>query len=61
MLDRHGLRRAVEIAGRLGVDQSLVWRVRTGRCRPGAAFVAGVLAAFPEVRFEDVFTVERGE
>lgn len=52
-----GLTSDRKIAEALGIDRSQVSRVRAGRNRPGEKFVAGVLAAWPEVKFEHFFTV----
>ncbi|WP_158852333.1 transcriptional regulator [Saccharothrix deserti] len=48
------------LAPAMGVNRSTISRVLTGELRPGAAFIAGALAAFAplEVRFEDLFEVE---
>lgn len=46
------------LAGAMGVDRTLLWRVKTGRCKPGEGFIARLLAVFPEVKFEDIFFLE---
>ncbi|WP_245950246.1 transcriptional regulator [Saccharothrix carnea] len=47
------------LAPAMGVNRSTVSRVLTGEIRPGAAFIAGALAAFAplSVQFEDLFEV----
>lgn len=41
----------------IGVDPATLSRVLKGRCAPGSKFIAGVLAALPEVEFADLFDV----
>ncbi len=43
----------------LGVDKTLLWKIRHGKSSPGGRFVASVLLKFPKKRFEDIFMVER--
>jgi transcriptional regulator with XRE-family HTH domain len=45
-------------AERLGFNRTTVARIERGETRPGYEFIAAVLHAFPEVRFEDVFEVD---
>lgn len=44
-------------AEQIGVDPATVSRVVTGQTAPGERFIAGVLAAFPELDFADLFEV----
>lgn len=44
-------------AEHIGVSRTTVARIEDGETRPGITFVAAVLVAFPDVRFEDVFEV----
>jgi DNA-binding XRE family transcriptional regulator len=46
-------------AERLGISRWNVSRVEKGETKPGYEFIAAVLYAFPDLRFEDVFEVER--
>jgi DNA-binding XRE family transcriptional regulator len=51
-------------AEKIGVSRTTVSRVQqgpseSGGIRPGENFIAGVLYAFPDLRFEDVFEVEQ--
>jgi hypothetical protein len=46
------------MALRIGVDKTMLWRVRTGRSNPGVEFIAKFLLAFPGMKFEDVFSIE---
>lgn len=41
----------------MGVDRSVLHRVRTGEAQPGAAFIAGALTALAPAKFEDLFEV----
>lgn len=43
-------------ARQIGVDESTLSRVRNGKSKPGAEFIAGVLTSFP-VRFEDIVSI----
>ncbi|MBC2728651.1 MAG: hypothetical protein HGJ98_19650 [Desulfosporosinus sp.] len=52
--------RDVDIASKIGVSTVQLWRVRLPdddprHNDPGPDFVAGVLAAFPDMKFEDLF------
>ncbi|TDD97564.1 hypothetical protein [Actinomadura rubrisoli] len=40
-----------------GQSEAYISRVRRGRREVNAAFIAGVLAAFPDLRFDDMFEV----
>lgn len=52
-----GLKTQADKARFLGVTEPTVGRVLNGDRRPGEAFIAGVLAAFPELEFSDLFEV----
>lgn len=45
----------VALAAKINIDTSMLWRVKTGRNNPGHEFIAKVLYAFPELKFEDLF------
>ena len=47
-----------QLAIRIGIDYSGLWRIKTGRNKPGEQFVAKILAAFPELTFEEVFFLD---
>jgi len=47
-----------ELAAKIGIDYSMLWRIKAGRNRPGQQFVARMLNAFPELTFEDVFFLD---
>lgn len=46
-------------ADRIGVSHTTVGRIEEGEMKPGGEFIAAVLDAFGDIRFEDVFEVER--
>jgi hypothetical protein len=48
-----------ELALFLRVSPVNVWRLMRGDIGPGERFIAAVLAAFPDKRFEDFFEVAR--
>lgn len=52
-----GLTSDTDIAERLGMNRTTVWRVLDGSIAPGERFIAAVLAAFPRIRFAEVFEV----
>lgn len=45
-------------ASAIGVNPATVSRVRRGLTAPGERFIAGVLAAIPEVDFGDLFEID---
>ncbi|RJX17732.1 MAG: hypothetical protein C4570_07705 [Ammonifex sp.] len=47
-----------QMAVKIGVDKTMLWRIKTERNNPGAEFIAKFLLAFPEMKFEDVFFIE---
>lgn len=54
-----------ELAKRIGVARTQLWRVRLPsndhrHNTPGKLFIAGVLRAFPEAKFEDFFFIDSG-
>lgn len=44
-------------AAGVGVTEPTIGRVMTGKRAPGEQFIAGCLAAFPELEFSDLFEV----
>jgi DNA-binding XRE family transcriptional regulator len=44
-----------QLARVMGIARETIWRAKTGETRPGEAFVAATLRAFPEMKFEDLF------
>jgi hypothetical protein len=58
-LRKRGLLNSTDIAARLGIHHTTVWRVLKGGGKPGNAFIAAVLDSFPDDTFEDFFEVTR--
>ncbi|GAA3847038.1 hypothetical protein GCM10022243_11420 [Saccharothrix violaceirubra] len=52
-----GLRSDYARSKAMGVNRSTVTRVLAGELRPGAAFIAGALAALHPMDFKDLFEV----
>jgi hypothetical protein len=52
-----GLKTQADKAQFLKVTEPTVGRIVKGERRPGEAFIAGVLNAFPELDFSDLFEV----
>ena len=44
-----------ELANKMGINRTQVWRVKVGKNDPGTDFVAGALRAFPGVKFDELF------
>ena len=47
-------------AAAIGVSEPTIGRILTGKRAPGEAFIAGLLAALPELDFGDLFEVVGG-
>lgn len=43
------------LAEHMGINRVQIWRVKEGHNEPGRDFIAGILKAFPNVSFEDIF------
>lgn len=52
-----GIGSRAELARRMGMATSSVTRVLAGQYRPGEAFISGLMRAFPDLDFEDLFEV----
>jgi hypothetical protein len=52
----HQLTNDRKIACALGIQHSTAWRTGTGATGPSERFIAGALRAFPEIKFEHLFT-----
>lgn len=48
-----------EFADKIGIDRTMLWRIKTGRNKPGQEFIARILTAYPNKRFEDIFFLDR--
>lgn len=55
----HGIESDTDLALRLGVNKTTLYRVSTGRTTPSNEFIAGIKVAFPLARLDDLFVVER--
>jgi len=49
-----------QLAFIIGVSVSQIYRVKQGKKKVSASFIAGALHAFPEYKFEDLFYIVRG-
>jgi hypothetical protein len=58
---RIGLDSDRAVAERLGVSHTTVMRALSGDIAPGERLIAATLAAFPDLRFEDLFEVVEGK
>lgn len=59
---RRGLNSALARAQHVGVHHATVGRIEKGTTIPSERFIAQVLTAFPEAKFEDLFEIaEEGE
>ncbi|MEL7566415.1 MAG: helix-turn-helix transcriptional regulator [Dehalobacterium sp.] len=47
-----------DFAAFIGIDRTMLWRVKTGRNRPGKEFIARILTAYPHKSFEDIFFLD---
>lgn len=56
-LKQRNLLGAHERAQFIGVHRSTLERLEDGTCLPSDRFIAHVLAAFPDLKFEDLFEV----
>ena len=56
----YGYKTNTDLAQAMGIDQSLVSRIRSGERPVTRAFIVGALRAFPDKRFEELFSVEAG-
>lgn len=50
-----------QAAAAVGVTEPTIGRVLTGKRAPGEQFIAGLLAALPELDFSDLFEVVEDE
>lgn len=56
-----GLTTDREIAGHVGLDRTMVFKLLRGKHQPGERVIASLLSAFPDRRFEDFFEVTSGD
>jgi hypothetical protein len=57
---KDGLASDRAVAERLGVSHTTVMRAISGDIAPGEKLIAATLAAFPDLKFEDLFEVVGG-
>jgi transcriptional regulator with XRE-family HTH domain len=48
-----------ELAIKIGIDRTQLWRLKTDRSVPGEDFIAKILTAFPDKKFEDLFFLKK--
>ena len=53
-----GKRTDSDYADFIGIDRTMLWRIKTGRNKPGQEFIARVLAAHPDKLFEEIFFLD---
>jgi hypothetical protein len=46
-----------KLAAIIGVNPSQLYRAKKGECKVGVDFIAGALAGFPDLRFDDLFFI----
>lgn len=54
-----GIRSDAELARRLNVDPSTLYRVSSGKTVPSNEFIAGLKVAFPMCSLDDLLALER--
>lgn len=47
-----------ELSRRMRLSPALISRVRSGERQIGGLFIRGALRAFPDLRFDDIFSVD---
>lgn len=57
----HGISNETELARRIGVTPSTLYRISLGQVQPSSSFVARVKIAFPMASLDSLFSVDRGE
>ena len=55
----HGIKTEAELARRIGVTASTLYRISVGDVQPSGLFVARVKLAFPMATLDSLFTAER--
>ena len=45
----------IALAKKIGVNRTTIYRVKKGKSSPGEDFIAGILKAFPRVKFDELF------
>ncbi len=52
-----GMTRQKDLAEAVGISEVSIYRTLEGRNPPGGKFIAGLLAAFPALDFNDLFEI----
>lgn len=55
----HGIDTDAELARKIGVERTTLWRISEGKVQPSSEFIARVMVAFPSARIDDLFSVQR--
>lgn len=55
----HGIKTEAELARRIGVDPSTLYRISVGEVQPSPGFIARVKLAFPMASLDSLFSAER--
>jgi DNA-binding XRE family transcriptional regulator len=55
----HSIDSEAELARRIGVAASTLWRISEAKVQPSPEFIARVMVAFPTARMDDLFSVSR--
>ena len=55
----HGIRTEADLARKIGVPKTTLWRVSNGRVSPSSEFIAKVIIAFPSAPMDSLFYVKR--
>lgn len=53
-----GIGSEAELARRIGVSVTTLWRISRGEVQPSSTFIARVMVAFPGVRIDRMFSAE---
>jgi transcriptional regulator with XRE-family HTH domain len=57
----HGIKTEAELARRIGVDPSTLYRISIGDVQPSPGFIARVKLAFPMASLDSLFSATRVE
>ncbi|RFA12114.1 hypothetical protein B7R22_16925 [Subtercola boreus] len=54
----HGIQSEADLARRIGVDPTTLYRLTTGRTKPSNEFMAGLKDAFPLAALDDLLIIQ---